>query len=398
MQLKKAARGVAPILLSAGMVAAGAGVAGAATKTHTGGAPTISASSFNRNFTTMAQLKGLVAKGSGKVAAILPDTTSSARYTEFDAPYLHEAFAKAGLPASDVIIQNAQGSDATQYADAQADITQGAKVLVMDPLDSGVGARIEKYAAAHGAKVVDYDRLTLGGSRQYYVSFNNVRVGQLLGKGFVSCAAAWGVKHPNVLVMRGAPTDNNATLFANGYMSVLNPLAKKHKITIVGQPPGTWTPSVALTTFEQQFTAHKTMNSALVPNDENGAPIINWLKTQQHVRARSFPITGQDATLTGLQNILSGYQCGTVYKPIYLEAQAAAALAIYLRAGVTPPKTLANGTTMDTTEHKGVASVLLTPEWVTTKNMKATIIADNFVKASQLCTGAYGPMCKAAGI
>ncbi len=396
MKLHNAARGLAPVVLSAGMVAAGAGVAGAATA-HAGN-PVVTVNSFNLAFSAMTTLKPLAAKGSGKVAAILPDTTSSARYTEFDAPYLHEAFAKAGLPASDVIIQNAHGSDATQYADAQADITQGAKVILLDALDSGVGARIEAYAKQHGAKVVDYDRLVLGGGRQYYVSFNNVRVGQLIGQGFVSCAATWGVKHPDALVMRGSPTDNNATLFAQGYMGVLNPLVKKGKITIVGQPPGTWTPSVALTTFEQQFTAHKNMNSAVVPNDENAAPIINWLKTQQHVKAKSFPITGQDATLTGLQNILTGYQCGTVYKPIYLEAQAAAALAIYLRANVAPPKALANGTTMDTTEHKAVASVLLTPEWVTTKNMKSTILADHFVPKNQLCAGPYASACAAAGI
>ncbi len=398
MKFQKAARAVTPLALSAGMIAAGAGVAGASTKTHAGATPVISASSFNLTFSVMAKLKPLVAKGSGKIAAILPDTTTSARYTEFDAPYLKEAFLKAGMPASDFIIQNAQGSDATQYADAQADITQGAKVLLVDPLDSGVGARIEAYAKSHGAAVVDYDRLTLGGSRSYYVSFNNVQVGRLIGHGFVSCVAAWHIKHPNALVMRGAPTDNNATLFAEGYMSVLNPLVKAHKITIVGQPAGTWTPSVAQTEFTQQFTAHKNMNSAVVPNDENAAPIITWLKSQQHIKPKTFPITGQDATLVGLQNILTGYQCGTVYKPIYLEAQAAAALGIYLRAGVTPPKALANGTTMDTQEHKAVPSVLLTPEWVTTKNMKATILKDKFVPAKQLCAGPYAAACKAAGI
>src|SRR6202035_2663960 len=100
-------------------------------------------------------------------------------------------------------------------------ITKGASVLIMDPLDSGVGASIESYAKSHGVGVIDYDRLTLGGSRAYYVSFNNVLVGSTMGQGFVSCATAWGVGKPNVLVMKGDPTDNNATLFAQGYDAVL---------------------------------------------------------------------------------------------------------------------------------------------------------------------------------
>ena len=155
------------------------------------------------------------------MAAILPDTVSSARYTEFDAPYLTQALATAGLSPSQYSVVNAQGSDATELSDAQEAITKGASVLIMDPLDSGVGAQIETYAKAHGVDVIDYDRLTLGGSRQYYVSFNNVEVGTLIGQGFVTCATAEHVAKPNVLVMRGAPTDNNATLFAQGYDAVL---------------------------------------------------------------------------------------------------------------------------------------------------------------------------------
>src|SRR6202035_4419583 len=291
----------------------------------------------------------------------------------------------------------ALGSDATQLTMAQSAITKGASVLVVDPLDSGVGAHIESLAKQHGVAVIDYDRLTLGGTRSYYVSFNNVKVGQVMGQGLTTCVTAWGVKNPNVIVMRGAPTDNNATLFAQGYDGVLAPLFSKGTYKDVSNPAGTWTPSVALSEFQQQYTAHKNINAALIPNDENGAPIIHYLQGQG-VKAKTFPTTGQDATLTGLQNILSGYQCGTVYKPIYLEAQAAAALAMYARAGVKPPASLVNGSTMDTTSHVSVPSVLLTPTWVTTANMNATVIADKFVPASQLCTGKYASACKAAGI
>src|SRR5439155_15641294 len=137
---------------------------------------------------------------------------------------------------------------------------------------------------------------------------------------------------------------------------------------------------------QQQFTAHSNISSALVPNDETAAPIIHYLQGKG-IKAKTFPVTGQDATLTGLQNILIGYQCGTVYKPIYLEAQAAAALALYLRAGVTPPSTLVNATTQDTTLSKDIASVYTTPIWVTTENMADTVVKDGAIKVADLCAG-----------
>jgi D-xylose transport system substrate-binding protein len=345
----------------------------------------------------MAALKPLTAAGKGKVGVILPDTVSSARYTEFDAPYLTKALQTAGLPSSEFSVQNAQGSDATELSLAQAAMTNGASVLIMDPLDSGVGASIEKAAAAKGVAVIDYDRLVLGGSRKYYVSFNNVQVGHLIGEGLVSCVTAWGVKHPNVLVMYGDPTDNNATLFGQGYNAVMAPFFTNGTWTKVGKAAGTWDPPTAETEFQGQYTAHKNMSAVLTPNDENAAPIIHYLQTLG-VKAKTFPVTGQDATLIGLQNILSGYQCGTAYKPIYLEAQAAAALALYARAGKTPPAALVNGTTQDTKANVSVPSVLLTPQWVTPSNMNSTVIADNFVPASQLCTPKYKAACTAAGI
>jgi D-xylose transport system substrate-binding protein len=360
--------------------------------------PKLSITALNNSFSAMATLKPLASKGKGNVAVILPDTVSSTRYVEFDAPYLKTALTDAGLKASQFTIQNALGSDSTQFSDAQTAITKGASVLVVDPLDSGVGSHIESYAKSHGVVVIDYDRLTLGGTRKYYVSFNNVQVGKLIGQGLVSCVAAWNVKNPQVIVMRGASTDNNATLFAQGYDAVLAPkFASGGGWKDISNPAGTWDPPTALSEFQQQFTAHPNINAALIPNDENGAPIIHYLQSKG-VKAHTFPTTGQDATLTGLQNILSGYQCGTAYKPIYLEAQAAAALAMYVRAGVTPPSTLLNGTTTDPSTKTSVQSVLLTPEWVTTANMNSTVIADKFVPASQLCTGAYAKECTAAGI
>jgi D-xylose transport system substrate-binding protein len=381
---------------SSAPAAAGSSSAPAAGAPASGGA-SISVSDLNNSFSAMAGLKSLASAGKGSIAVILPDTTSSTRYVEFDAPYLKQAFTAAGLSSSDFVIENALGSDATQLSDAQSAITKGASVLVVDPLDSGVGAHIESYAKQHGVAVIDYDRLTLGGTRSYYVSFDNVKVGTVMGQGLTSCVTAWGVKSPNVIVMKGAPTDNNATLFAQGYDGALAPYFSGKGWKNVSNPAGTWDPPTALSEFQQQYTAHKEINAALIPNDENAAPIIHFLQSQG-IKPKTFPTTGQDATLTGLQNILTGYQCGTVYKPIYLEAQAAAALAVYVRAGQTPPASLVNGSVQDSTAKTSVPSVLLGPTWVTTANMNSTVIADKFVPASQLCEGSYASACTTAGI
>ena len=350
---------------------------------------------FTSNYSAMRVLTPLAPKGTGSVAFILPDTTSSTRYTEFDAPDLTVALQDAGLKSSQIIIQNGQGSDSTFITDVQADITAGAKVIGIDPEDSATGVKAEQLAAAAGVKTIDYDRLTLGGetSGRYYVSFNNTYVGTLLGKGLVACIKAWKVKSPKVIVMRGAPTDNNATLFANGYLAVMNPFFKSGKWTDVANPAGTWDPPTAESEFQQSFTANPSANAVLTPNDENAAPIITYLQSQG-VKPYKFPVTGQDATLVGIQNIISGYQCGPVYKPIFLEAQAAAALAMYLRAGTTPPKTLINSTTEDTGSNYAVPSVLETPEWVTPTTVEKTIVHDGSVPASQICAGGYYADCK----
>jgi D-xylose transport system substrate-binding protein len=345
----------------------------------------------------MSSLSALAASGKGMIGVLLPETTTSARYTSFDAPYLKQAFEKAGLTSSQYKIDNAQGSDSTQKTQADADITQGATVLLVDPIDSGVGAAIESSAKAQGVKVIDYDRLTLGGTRDYYVSFDNVKVGELIGKGEVKCIADWKVNKPQILILDGSPTDNNATLFAQGYNSVLKPHFDSGEYMKVGEPAGSWEPATVQTTFTQQYTAHPNINATVVANDANANAVISQLKTLQ-IKPRTFPTTGQDAQLTGMQNILEGYQCMSVYKPIYLEAQAAVALALYIRAGQTPPSGLVNGTTKDSTAKSDVPSILLTPLSVDASNMAATVVKDGFVKASEICTGSFKALCQQAGI
>ena len=364
----------------------------ATTTTSSGGAgtATVQDGTFNTSFSTMKDLANVAASGSGIISVLLPDTVSSARYTQFDAPYLKKAFIAAGLGESQFTIQNAQGSTTNQYTEAQSVISKGAKVILLDALNSATGAIIESYAKTHGVKVIDYDRLTLGGSRSYYVSFDNVKVGGLIGTGVLSCLSAWHVKNPLIYVMRGAPTDNNATLFAQGYNAVLATAGyTPGKGNVVTENTGTWTPSVALTDFQGAYTVNRKINAVLTPNDENAAPIIAYLQSQG-LKPQSLPFTGQDATLTGFQNIISGYQCGTVYKPIWIEAQAAAALAIYLRAGQNPPSGLVNGSSLDSTATvaslRQVPSVLLTPTWVTAATVEMTVIRDGVITVKALCT------------
>src|SRR5438105_2077733 len=266
-----------------------------------------------------------------QVAVLLPDTQSSVRWETADRPFLSAAFKKAGLTYS---IVNAQGSATTQQTQAEQAITNGAKVILLVNLDSGSGATIEKNAKAHGVKVIDYDRLTLKGQASYYVSFNNVQVGVLQGQGLVSCLKASGKysQHPVIAELNGSPTDNNATLFAQGYNSVLNPLYangtfKKGPNQSV---PG-WDNQKGLTIFEQmlQSTGNK-IDGVDAANDGLGGAVISALQARHLPK---IPVTGQDATAAGIQHILSGDQCMTVYKAVRTEANAAAALAISLLKG-----------------------------------------------------------------
>jgi D-xylose transport system substrate-binding protein len=369
-----------------------------------------SVKSFDSSFSAMGQLKSLASAGSGLVGVILPDTTSSTRYVAFDAPYLTKAFQAAGYSSSNFKIDNAQGSDATELALAQADITQGAKILIFDPLDSTVGAQIQAYAQSHGVKTISYDRATFTGSNTYYVSFDNVQVGKLIGQGFMSCVQSWNVPSPQVFVLNGGQdTDPNAVSFAQGYNSVIwgndtTPqkagTTNSKGWTLVGDQitPG-WVNATGGTIFQQQFTAHPNINATVEANDGLANAVITVLKNGG-VAAKKIPTTGQDATQQGMVNVLQGFQCGSVYKAVYLEAQAAVALATILRAGQTPPSGLLNGTT---TPPKGVTgnsqpAVLLTPVWVDSSNMGSTVIKDQFVSASAICSAVGASVCAANNI
>ena len=369
----------------------------------------LSVSSFDVNFTAMSTLTALHGAGSGLVGVILPDTTSSVRYVNFDAPYLTKAFQMAGYAASEFKIDNAQGNDATELALAQADITQGAKVLVMDPLDSTVGTQIQQAAAAKGVQVISYDRATFTGTNTYYVSFDNVQVGKLIGQGFLQCLKDWNVSNPQVFTLNGGQdTDPNAIDFAKGYNSVVwgdsvpqETVGKTaNGATLVGDQvaPG-WDNSKGQAIFQQAFTANPKINATIEANDGLANAVVTVLK-QNNVPANKIPTVGQDATLQGMENVLQGYQCGSVYKAVYLEAQDAVALATILRAGLTPPAALVNSTTSPAAGKPGNTqpASLLTPLWTNKANMATTVIKDNFVDKGALCTAVTAAVCSAAGI
>lgn len=370
----------------------------------------LSVNSFDVNFSVMSQFKGLVSSGKGLVGVVLPDTTSSTRYVQFDQPYLTTAFQKAGYTDKQFKIDNAQGSDATELADVQSDITLGASVIVFDPLDSTVGTQIQQYASQHGVSTISYDRATFSGSNTYYVSFDNVQVGKLIGQGFEDCVSSWNVSSPKVFTLNGGEdTDPNAISFAQGYNQVVwgstdTPqkagATNSKGYTLVGDQitPG-WVNATGGTIFQQQYTAHPNINATIEANDGLANAVITVLKNTG-AKPKTIPTTGQDATPQGMENVLAGYQCGSVYKAVYKEAGAAVALATILRAGQTPPSSLVNGTTSPPSGVSGnqQPAVLLTPTWVTTSNMESTVIKDGFVKADTICSVVGASVCSQAGI
>jgi D-xylose transport system substrate-binding protein len=321
----------------------------------------------------------------GKIGVILPDTKSSVRWESFDRPYLEQAFKAQGVQYD---IQNAEGDKQRFQTIADQMITSGATVLVVTGLDSASAAAVQRKAQSQGVKTIDYDRLTLGGVADYYVSFDNVKVGEEQGKGLQRCL---GDKNANIAYLNGAPADNNATLFSRGAHSVLDKVTSYKKVAEQAVPD--WDNQQAATIFEQMWTQQGgKIDGVLAANDGLGNAVISILKKND--AAGKVPVTGQDATAEGLQNILDGNQCMTVYKPVKQEADAVAKLAVSLLKG---EKGQTTSTVNDPQGKRDVPSVLLTPIGVSKDNVKR-VVDDGFVKKEDLCKGAYATKCKAAGI
>ena len=236
---------------------------------HLEGPPGISASAFGADDTVMAAFTPLASAGRGLVAVVLPGADGPGSTTDAGsnaaAEDLERALRRAGLSPTQYVVQTADGSDATQYADVVKDVSDGARVIVLDPINSGVGAQIEAFAKSHGVKVVDYDNLTLAGSRAYEVGFDAEEAVQLMGHGLVRCAAAWHDSKPHVVVLRGDSSDTSATMLAAGYDSVLQPLFRTGRWVLVGPTPGTSDPGSAdpATEFRSILGAHHNANAAL---------------------------------------------------------------------------------------------------------------------------------------
>ncbi|MFD6532938.1 sugar ABC transporter substrate-binding protein [Streptomyces sp. NPDC060184] len=325
-----------------------------------------------------------------KIGVILPDSKSSARWEDADRPLLTAAFKAAGV---DYDIQNAEGDKQAFQTIADQMITKGVNVLVIVNLDSGTGKAVLAKAKSQGVATIDYDRLTLGGSAQYYVSFDNTAVGKLQGEGLGKCLTDLKAEKPVVAELNGSPTDNNATLFAQGYNSVLDPkYASGEYAKGPNQSVPDWDNAQAGTIFEQMLTSEPKIGGVLAANDGLGNAAIAVLRKNH--RNGQVPVTGQDATVQGLQNILAGDQCMTVYKAVKKEADATARLAVSLAKG---EKGETNATVDDPEGKREVAAVLETPTAIYRENVK-DVVADGYVTKADLCTGKYAALCTTYGI
>ncbi len=314
-----------------------------------------------------------------KVGVILPDSASSDRWENADRKFLGDAFTAAGVEFD---IQNANGDKAKFATIADQMLASGVTALLIVNLDSPSAAAVVAKAAAQGVPVIDYDRLTLGGGSNYYVSFDNVAVGTKIGEGLVKCMQDNGNMDGPVALLNGSPTDNNATLFKQGYEKVVTDAG----YTIADdQAVPDWDNTKAGTIFEQMYTkANGDFVGVASANDGLGGAAIAVL--DRNGQAGKIPVTGQDATDEGLQRVLLGTQCMTVYKAIKAEAEAAAALAIALSNGdQASADALATGVTADSETGMDVASVLLVPVGITAETVK-DVVADGFTTADKLCT------------
>jgi len=318
---------------------------------------------------------------SGTVGVILPDAASSPRWENADRPALAEAFEAAGVEAD---IQNAGGDKTKFQTIAEGMISSGVSVLLIVNLDSDSGAAVIGKATDAGIPVIDYDRLTLGGGAAYYVSVDGVKVGETIGQGLVKCLQDEGKDSGNVVELNGSPTDNNATLFKQGYDAVIRDAGYT---VAADQDVPDWDANRGGQLFEQIDTdLNGDYIGVAAANDSLGGAVIARLKAQG--RAGQVAVTGQDATDTGLQQVLLGNQCMTVYKSINKEAAAAADLAVKLISGDTAgADALATGVTTDTESGADVPSVLLEPQAIYADNVQ-DVIDDGATTAEAVCTTA----------
>jgi D-xylose transport system substrate-binding protein len=330
------------------------------------------------------------ASGTGGIGVVLPDTKSSQRWSQDDPKYLKAAFEAAKVPFQ---IENAEGDKEQFKRLADKMLDEGAKVLIIANLDSASGKAVIDNAKSRSVPVIDYDRLTLNGGADYYVSFDNELVGKLQAEGLANCLRQKNKVNPIVASLNGSLTDNNATLFKNGYDNVLNEYYDRAEFTKgPDQYVPDWDNDEGRAIFAQMIEQYPNIGGVLAANDGLGNAAIEVLREKK--MAGEVPVTGQDATVQGLQNILAGDQCMTVYKEIKKEADAAAKLAINLYKNVKSP---VDDKLKDPESGAYVPFVKLAPVSITKANVK-TVVESGFVTPKALCTPKFKQACNKAGI
>ncbi|MCL6454036.1 MAG: sugar ABC transporter substrate-binding protein [Alicyclobacillus sp.] len=344
---------------------------------NSGGGNTSNATGASNTANTSNSTGSSSSKGSKIIALLLPDTTSSARYETQDKPDF-EKEVKALDPSVQVMYDNAQGSSTTQQQQAEAAITNGAQVLVIDPVDSQAAATIVNEANQAGVKVISYDRMITNAKVDYYVSFDNEEVGRLQGQYIADHTPKGGT----VVMIDGAQTDNNALLFAKGAHDVLDPLFKSGQLKL-GYESYTpnWDPANGQKEMEAALTRlNNKVSAVLAANDGLAGAVIQALSAQG--LAGKVPVTGQDATDAGLHDILAGTQSMTVYKAVPREAKLAAELAVDIVDGKSIGSDIITGKVNNGAED--VPAALLTPVVVTKDNIQSTVIKDGFTTMQKI--------------
>ncbi len=329
---------------------------------------------------------GAAAKHSAnvQVCVLLPDTKSSVRWVQFDAPAFTAAFKKAGVTAS---INNALNDPTKQKAQAQACLAAGAKVVIETALDNGSAAAIEKLFTSSGGHAIDYDRQVLGGTASVYVTFDGKSVGEAQATGVLTAMKKAGTYHGGTVAeLWGGPTDQNAFWFKSGNDAVLNPLFSKGPIVKGPQQfVPDWDANNAATIFQQMLVkTNNKIDGVIAANDNIAGAVIADLKAKG---LKPLPLSGQDATAQGIQYILAGWQSGTVYKYVPTEANATAAAAVALLKGTVP-----KANTFRLNGKKKEATITLPVTWITKANY-TQLFTQGFLKKSEVCVGTYKQYC-----
>jgi D-xylose transport system substrate-binding protein len=320
-----------------------------------------------------------------QVCVLLPDTKSSVRWVQFDKPLLTTAFKKAGVTAS---INNALNDPLKQKAQAQACLAAGAKVVIETSLDNGSASSIEKLFTDKGGKAIDYDRQVTGGTASVYDTFDGKAVGKAQANGIIAAMKAKGTykKSSTVAELWGGQTDQNAFWFKSGNDAVLNPLFKNHTLKKGPQKfVPDWDANNAATIFNQMLVqTNNKVQGIIAANDNIAGAVVADLKAKH---LKPIPLSGQDTTAQGVQYILAGWQSGTVYKKVSLEANAAAAAAVALLNGKTPKS---NGFRLNGKKKEPTLTLPVT--WITKKNYKQ-LFTQKWLKKSEVCIGQYKKYC-----